>query len=675
MYQKPRETYDVDQVQRALAARGPFALLDQLGLRYQREHQAARLACPYHDERTPSATLRVGPEGTLRLHCFGSCSRSWDALSLVAQVHSLDVDRDFRDVLATCAGLAGVGPLPPGHQPPPRQPHPEPEPPRYAPPAEISRLMAWCEAVTHDPVCSAALAGRGINPGLVADLGLALALRLDVEPDAIPRWARVGGLPWPEAGFRLLVPTFAVLAGEVTLAGLRAWRVEGDASDGRKRVAPAGCSQAGLFLACPTARRMLERGSAAKLVVVEGEPDFLSLATLSALHGRDIGVLGVVAGSWTTGLAACVPVGSTVAVCTHDDGAGDRYAQTVEASAEGRFRVVRRPPEGRHADGRAFDLNDMARAGTLEAFDPFAFAPSASDPADPGACVEGEVDFAAGAVEWIRDFAAGRPQNQPIPTGFLDLDGLLHGGFREGDLWVFCGRTSQGKTSAMLSVVEGHLLAPTGRGAYVASVETKNNDAFARIFARLTRLHLARLRGAEAGTEDEVTRLVEAGAALAPLPFRLMQRRMTVEQIAGRVAAFHGQAKARGQRLGIVAVDYVQRVKKTNPRMDEREHVMHVCAELKELAMTENVAVVALSQVSRRVEERADKRPTLADLKESGSLEEDADGVVAVFRPGHYDPSQDSRLAELIVLKNRHGPIDRVHVRWRAETASYHDDE
>ena len=656
--------FDLEEIQAALAARGPFAVLDALGVPFVREMRFARLSCPFHDERTPSATFGVGPEGTLRLHCFGACGRSWDALALVARVEGLDERSDFRRVIELAAGLAGVAPLPPGASPRPRPEPPPPEPPRYAPPDELSALFALTTPVLADPEAHAALLERAIGAGMVDDLGLAFALPPDVAP--LPRWARALGLPWPAMGYRLLLPTYAAETGAALRRGVRAWRIHRSGPPGPKRVAPAGCSQAGLFLADLAARRMLGGGAPARFVVVEGEPDFLSMATVSALHARDWGTIGVVAGSWTPGLAALVPPRSVVAVCTHDDTAGDAYAKTIADSAEGRFEVVRRPPP---ADGEAkADLNDLHMRGGLADFDPFAAAPAA------GALPKGDIDFAPGAVEWIRDFAAGRPKQAPMSTGFYDLDALLHGGYREGDLWIVFGRTGMGKTSCLFSTIGGHLLAPSGRGAYLFSVETKHDKAFARAFANRTGIPLARLLGSAPGTEAEVGMLVEAGAALSRKPFRLCDVRLTVEEIAGRVAAFAGGVRAAGGRLGIVAVDYVQRVKKSNPRHDEREHVMHVTAELKEIAMREDLAVVALSQASRRTEDRGDKRPCLADLKESGSLEEDADGVIGVYRPGYYDRNEDQTVAQLLVMKNRHGPTDRVDVRWRPETSSYHDD-
>ncbi len=674
--------HDTDALDRALAARGPFALLDALGVRHTREGRSARLACPFHDERTPSATFGLGPEGTLRLHCFGACGRSWDALALVAVARGFDVEHDFAAVAAEGARLAGLAAPPIGASTSARREPPPPEPPRYAPAAELRALLGRSASVVDDAPCCDALAARGINPGLVADLGLAVALPRDHE--LLPRWARKAGRPWGELGYRLGLAAYAVQGPSeapqsptLEICGIRAWCVDPNrAADLPKRVAPAGCEMRGLFLACPTARRYLQAGEPCRLVVVEGEPDFLSLATTAALAGRAWGVVGVVAGSWTQALADLVPEGSVVATATHDDAAGDRYAKAVADSAKGRFEVVRAPPE-RDSSGEPSDLNDMLRAGTLEAFDPFKGAP------ELGGLPPGEVDGRTALVEFLRAFREGRPKLRPISTGFLDLDHALHGGYRRGDLWILGGRTSQGKTSCAFSGVASKLSAPSPDPCAVWSVETMDDDALARLLARQSGLSLSRMRSPAPGTEQEMAALVEAANPLVLAPWRLGSRArrrgerpppMTVEMLGGRVAAFVAHARRAGYDTALIVVDYVQRLAKSNGRHTVREHVMHVCAELKDLAMAEGIAVMALSQVSREVDGRDDKRPTLGDLSESSSLEQDADGVIAVYRPGYYDRDADPTVAELLILKNRHGPVDRVRVRWRPETASYHDD-
>jgi DnaB-like helicase C terminal domain len=661
--------FDLDAVQSALAERGPFALLDALGVRYQREHRAARLSCPYHDERTPSATLAVGPEGSLRLHCHGACGRSWDALALLARVEGLDCERDFPAVLERAAGLAGIGPTPRGIgstrrrlEPPP------PEPPRYPTPAELAALWQATVDVTEHPPAEGALRARGIAPGLVRDLTLARALPSDGV--VLPRWAAKAGRPWPEAGYAMVVPMWGLEEASAAdrrpcLVGrsVRAWHLDPSPPEGTpKRVAPLGMTTAGLVMACPVARRLIAEGRPCRLVVVEGEPDFLSLATAAAVEGRAWGVLGVVAGSWTLAIAGLVPPRSVLAVATHNDAAGDRYAKAIADSAEGRFDVLRVPPPG------PGDLNDMHRAGRLADFDPFAGAPA------PGGLPPGESEGRDVLSAYLAQLRSPEGLPEPTSTGFRDLDDLLDGGFRPGELWVLAGRTSQGKSAAALSILAEHLARPGATAACLYSVEMTRNEMAARILSRQSGVPLSVLRRRGAVGEPEIAALLRAASPLAAPAWRLCDKRLTVEALSGRVTAYAAELRAMGGRLGLVVVDYVQRLVPTSARVSVREQIMHSSAELKALAMALGVPVVALAQVGREAEERENKRPCLRDLKETGALEEDADGVAFVYRPAVYDANADPGLAEIIVRKQRNGPVGTVHVRWRPELAAYQNE-
>lgn len=660
------DDYDPDQINRALAELGPFAVLERLGVPHRREGRGAVFACLWHDERTPSATLALGARD-LRAHCFG-CQHNADGVGTVARARGIDVARDYRAALEAAAQVAGVGPVTPGSAAP-RGPTylrlAEPvEPPLRPDRGQLEALWRDTMPASDRPDVREALEARGLSPELVAALDLARALDPELPP--LAPWARTSGRRWAEAGYALLLPAYAPADGapRLEMRSLRAWCVDPGRPDHLpKRAAPAGMHTAGLVLADPQARRIIERGEPARFVVAEGEPDYLSLAAVAAQAERGWGVLGVVAGSWTQAVADLVPAGSVVAVATHDDPAGHGYAHKVAESARDRFDVVRAPPPG------GGDLNDLHRAGALEAFDPFAGSRA------PGSPPAFETELGGALGDFVTGLRAGRPALEPIPTGLRDLDDLLGGGFRPGDLSVLAGRTSQGKSACAFSVVAAHLTGPDPRGVMVFSVETRTPDAVARLLARQSRLPLSRLRRAEPASEAELAAVLAAAAPLAVPPCRLVESRFTAEEIAGRVAAYNAQLRRGGRRLGVVVVDYVQRVRKSNPRATEREHVMHVCAELKALAVAEDLAVLALSQVSRAVEARDDKRPGLSDLKESGSLEEDADSVIGVFRPGYYDESADPSAAELIVMKNRHGVVGKVLVRWRGETASYHDAE
>jgi hypothetical protein len=185
------------------------------------------------------------------------------------------------------------------------------------------------------------LASRGLDWGAVELWDVARALPPGA---ATPRWARHGGRSWAQTGHRLLVPMFDVRG---RMRSVRAWRVAGEG--GPKRLPPAGYRASELVMACPLGRRLLQTGQKPpeagggppRLAIVEGEPDFLTWTTRLA-GGTDeaTALWGVVSRSWSPGHAERVPDGTHVAVLTHDDAAGERYARDIIASLADRC-VVR----------------------------------------------------------------------------------------------------------------------------------------------------------------------------------------------------------------------------------------------------------------------------------------------------------------------------------------------
>lgn len=325
----------------------PFAVADMLGLvedrrSYVRQAGGVIVRCPWHEERTPSCSIRTGADGTIAVRCHG-CGASGDALSLVAVVAGLDVRRDFRAVLRRAAELAGRWDLvndaearstnnrrlPPPSDGPRRVITSAPE--RTYPPAEeIAKLLAACVMVGDDAEATAMLAARGIDAGRIDE-----EARIILPGATLPTWARFHGRPWTETGHRLILP---VSDADGEIRSVRAWRVvEGDSP---KRLPPAGHKASGLVLADTFAVAML-RGTykARRVVVLEGEPDWLTwvVARGNVLAAR----IGVVAGSWSSELASKVPDGAEVVIRTDADTAGTKYAIEIARSLEARCRVSR----------------------------------------------------------------------------------------------------------------------------------------------------------------------------------------------------------------------------------------------------------------------------------------------------------------------------------------------
>jgi hypothetical protein len=217
--------------------------------------------------------------------------------------------------------------------------------------AELEALLRSRVRVTRDPEVSGWLRSRGLPPESVDELNLAGALPLERSPE--PAWARYRGRSWAEGGWRLVVPAYDAHGA---LRSVRARLVTGEAGM-PKELPPAGVAAAGLLLCCPRARELLKSGAGADEVwVVEGVPDWLSLALLlerrRARGGAPAAVFGGWAGSW--GALCLLPAGVRVMVATDGNPAGDRYAEAIRAALpRGVTCSRRRRPAG--------DWNDLVR--------------------------------------------------------------------------------------------------------------------------------------------------------------------------------------------------------------------------------------------------------------------------------------------------------------------------
>jgi DNA primase len=297
--------------------------------------------CPVHGDRNPSFSV-YKKNGSVRARCHG-CEWRGDVLDLIGAVHGIT---GFREQLAAACELAGMYPeadeLRGGKKAPRRAPlaTPEPEPERdYPPAADVALLWSACIPVTEDAEVSSMLRERNIDPESVARLGIGAALHPLTHASSVPEWARFKGRtasarPWTSTGHRLILPVFDHAGA---MRSVRAWLVNGDAAL-PKRVPPRGYRASGLVLANHRAQRWLRgEASPSTVVVCEGEPDTLVRAVAFPLET----IIGVGSGSWTDDFAARVPFGSTVALMTHLDGAGDRYADEIAKSVDSRAQVTR----------------------------------------------------------------------------------------------------------------------------------------------------------------------------------------------------------------------------------------------------------------------------------------------------------------------------------------------
>jgi replicative DNA helicase len=245
-----------------------------------------------------------------------------------------------------------------------------------------------------------------------------------------------------------------------------------------------------------------------------------------------------------------------------------------------------------------------------------------------------------------------------IPTGFVDLDRYT-AGLQPGDLIIVAGRPSMGKTAFALNIAEHVALHPSvGLPVAVFSMEMSASQLAMRVLSSMAKVDQTRLRTGRLNDEewsrltDEIGRLNEARihvdetAALNALELRARARRMKRE---------YG-------KLGLVVVDYLQLMSASAQGENRATEISEISRSLKALAKELDVPVIALSQLSRAVEQRNDRRPLMSDLRESGAIEQDADVILFIYREEVYAPDKEEAKgrAEVIIGKQRNGPIGVV---------------
>lgn len=246
-----------------------------------------------------------------------------------------------------------------------------------------------------------------------------------------------------------------------------------------------------------------------------------------------------------------------------------------------------------------------------------------------------------------------------IPTGFSDLDERTSG-FQPGDLIIVAGRPSMGKTAFSLNIAENVAL-DTKLPVAVFSMEMGATQLATRMIGSVGRLDQHRMRNGNLEDEDWV-RLTTALGKLNDAP-------IFIDEGAG-LSSFDVRARARRLhrqcgKLGLIVVDYLQLMSAPSGRQGENRatEISEISRSLKSLAKELDVPVVALSQLNRSVEQRPDKRPVMSDLRESGAIEQDADLILFIYRDEVYNPdTPDKGTAEIIIAKQRNGPIGRVRL-------------
>jgi replicative DNA helicase len=265
----------------------------------------------------------------------------------------------------------------------------------------------------------------------------------------------------------------------------------------------------------------------------------------------------------------------------------------------------------------------------------------------------------------ISELAARPDDIHGVPTGFIDLDRLLTG-LQPSDLVIVAGRPGMGKTGFALSMAKNAAQIHKKHVA-IFSLEMGNDQLVQRLISQETGIDSQRLRTGKLEDNEwalfthaieklgETRIFLDDTPGITPLQLRTKCRRLHLEF-----------------GLDLIIVDYLQ-LMSGDTRNDNRvQEVSYISRQLKILAREINVPVLAAAQLSRAVEQRADKKPVLSDLRESGSLEQDADIVMFIYRPEVYeeDPAKEN-VAEIIVAKHRNGPVGSVQLIFRKNLAKF----
>ena len=287
-----------------------------------------------------------------------------------------------------------------------------------------------------------------------------------------------------------------------------------------------------------------------------------------------------------------------------------------------------------------------------------------------------------------------------LATGLRDLDRMM-GGLQPSDLVVLAGRPGMGKSSLATNIgyniarawrgevrADGHITSVNGGIVGMFSLEMSAEQLATRIIADRAEISSSRIRRGEIESGD-FDRLAEAAREMESIPFYIDETGgLSIAQLAARARRLKRQ-----KGLDVIIVDYIQLLQGSSRRAAENrvQEVTEITTNLKALAKELNVPIVALSQLSRQVENREDKRPQLSDLRESGSIEQDADVVMFVFREEYYLHNREPRpgtdehfkwqtemdaahgKAEVIIGKQRHGPTGTVKLHFEGEFTRFSD--
>ena len=245
-----------------------------------------------------------------------------------------------------------------------------------------------------------------------------------------------------------------------------------------------------------------------------------------------------------------------------------------------------------------------------------------------------------------------------MPTGFIDLD-YKTSGFQPSDLILIAARPSMGKTAFVLNIAE-YMAFRSNETVAIFSLEMSKEQLVNRLFALESRVDSQILRTGNL-SDNDWSSLIEAAGVIG-------RSNLIIDDTPG-ISVSELRSKCRKYKLehnlGIIMIDYLQLMQGSRKSESRQQEISDISRSLKEIARELQVPVVALSQLSRAVEQRPDHRPMLSDLRESGAIEQDADVVMFIYRDDYYNHDSEMKgISEIIIAKQRNGPIGTVNLVW-----------
>lgn len=257
-----------------------------------------------------------------------------------------------------------------------------------------------------------------------------------------------------------------------------------------------------------------------------------------------------------------------------------------------------------------------------------------------------------------------------LPTGFIDLD-MKTSGLQPADLIIVAGRPSMGKTTLAMNMAE-NVAIKTGKATAIFSMEMPGDSLAMRMMSSLGQIDQHRVRTGKL-TDEDWPRLTSAVTMLSQAPMYIDDTpALSPTELRARVRRLQREIKRDQKELGLIVIDYLQLMQAPSEGENRATEISAISRALKALAKELNVPVIALSQLNRSLEQRPNKRPVMSDLRESGAIEQDADLIVFIYRDEVYNPdSPDKGVAEIIIAKQRNGPIGTVKLAFLGQYTKF----